>query len=104
MIETEGFRQELASVREKIKEAGVSLNVALLKEQLIEYQEDMASPGFWDNMDRAPHQSDRCALQRLQCAFHRHLLRRGTGRGWPSQGHAHADAESGPGSTHQQIA
>ncbi|MBQ3223384.1 MAG: peptide chain release factor 2 [Clostridia bacterium] len=53
MIETEGFRQELASVREKIKEAGVSLNISLLKEQLIEYQEDMASPGFWDNMDRA---------------------------------------------------
>ena len=53
MIETESFRQELASVRDKIREAKGSLNVDLLKQQLIEYQEDMASPGFWDNMGRA---------------------------------------------------
>ncbi len=53
MIETDAFRQELAQVREKIKEAAVSLNVEHLKEQLAEYQEDMASPGFWDNMERA---------------------------------------------------
>ena len=28
-------------------------DVARLKEQLIEYQEDMASPGFWDDLERA---------------------------------------------------
>ncbi len=53
MIETEGFRQELASVREKIAESAVSLNIDHLREQLVEYQEDMASPGFWDDMERA---------------------------------------------------
>lgn len=28
-------------------------DVAHLEEQLVEYQEDMASPGFWDDIDRA---------------------------------------------------
>ena len=53
MIECDGFRQDLGTIREKIKEAGVSLNIEHLKEQLIEYQEDMASPGFWDDTERS---------------------------------------------------
>ena len=28
-------------------------DVAKLREDLIEYQEDMASPGFWDDLERA---------------------------------------------------
>ena len=28
-------------------------DVAKLRQDLIEYQEDMASPGFWDNLERA---------------------------------------------------
>jgi peptide chain release factor 2 len=53
MIETEGFRQDLAAVVEMLRETRVSLDVDHLREQLIEYQEDMASPGFWDDMERA---------------------------------------------------
>ncbi len=53
MIETEGFMQELAGIRSLIEECGQSLNIEHLKEQLIEYQEDMASPGFWDDLERA---------------------------------------------------
>ena len=53
MLETEGFKQGLSSLRDLIEECGRSLNIELLKEQLIEYQEDMASPGFWDELERA---------------------------------------------------
>ena len=53
MIEMDGFKQDLASVRKQIEEVGVSLNIEHLREELIEYQEDMASPGFWDELERA---------------------------------------------------
>ncbi|MDL2205574.1 peptide chain release factor 2 [Eubacteriales bacterium OttesenSCG-928-N13] len=53
MIETDGFKQDLIAIRQMIAEAGDSLDVAHLQEQLIEYQEDMASPGFWDELERA---------------------------------------------------
>ena len=53
MLETEVFKQGLSTLRDLIAECGQSLNIELLKEQLIEYQEDMASPGFWDELERA---------------------------------------------------
>ena len=53
MIEMEGFKQQLSEVRALIAECGKSLDIEHLKEQLIEYQEDMASNGFWDDMEHA---------------------------------------------------
>ena len=53
MYEFEVFRQELTSLEALLKETAGSLNIDGLKEQLIEYQEDMASPGFWDDVERA---------------------------------------------------
>jgi len=53
MLEMEQFKQDLAGVRASIEEAGQALDIERLREQLIEYQEDMASAGFWDDMERA---------------------------------------------------
>ena len=53
MLEMEQFKQDLAAVRASIEELGQALDIEHLKEQLIEYQEDMASNGFWDDMERA---------------------------------------------------
>ena len=53
MIEMEIFKQDLTAVRAMIVEAGDSLHVDLLREQLVEYNEDMGSPGFWDDTERA---------------------------------------------------
>ena len=53
MIEMEGFKQDLAEVRRMLAEAAESLQIDRLREQLIEYQEDMGSPGFWDDTERA---------------------------------------------------
>ncbi|MBQ3079363.1 MAG: peptide chain release factor 2 [Clostridia bacterium] len=53
MYESEVFRQEITSLKAMLEETGQSLNIEHLKEQLIEYQEDMASPGFWDDIERA---------------------------------------------------
>ncbi len=67
MLETEVFRQELDTLRELIEECGRALNIELLREQLIEYQEDMASPGFWDDLERAQkiNQKAHAAEQKL---------------------------------------
>ena len=53
MLEMEVFKQDLAEVRRMLKEAGESLQIDHLREQMIEYQEDMGSPGFWDDAERA---------------------------------------------------
>ena len=53
MYESEVFRQEITALRAMLEETEKSLDIEHLKEQLIEYQEDMASPGFWDDVDRA---------------------------------------------------
>ena len=53
MIEMEVFKQDLNAVRKMIDEAGESLHIDLLREQLVEYQEDMGSNGFWDDTERA---------------------------------------------------
>ncbi len=53
MYEFEVFRQEITSLTEMLHDTEKSLNIPLLREQLIEYQEDMASDGFWDDVERA---------------------------------------------------
>ncbi|MBR1407663.1 MAG: peptide chain release factor 2 [Clostridia bacterium] len=53
MIELEGYRQELAKIRESIVEAGESLNIAGLKEQLAELHETMNEPDFWNDLERS---------------------------------------------------
>ena len=53
MIEMDVFKQDLNAVRSMLKEAGDSLQIDHLREQLVEYNEDMGSPGFWDDPDRA---------------------------------------------------
>jgi len=53
MLEMEVFKQDLNAVRRMLEEAGQSLQIDHLREQLIEYNEDMGSPGFWDDTDRA---------------------------------------------------
>ena len=53
MIEMEVFKQDLNAVRDMLAEAGQSLQIDHLREQLVEYNEDMGSPGFWDDTERA---------------------------------------------------
>ena len=53
MLEMDGFKQDLNLVRQMLAEAATSLQIENLREQLVEYQEDMGSAGFWDDTDRA---------------------------------------------------
>ena len=53
MLEIDGFKQDLTAVRQMLEEAGKSLQIEHLREQLVEYQEDMGSNGFWDDTERA---------------------------------------------------
>ena len=53
MIEMDVFKQDLNAVRDMLAEAGESLQIDHLREQLVEYNEDMGSAGFWDDTERA---------------------------------------------------
>ena len=53
MLEMDVFKQDLNAVRKMLAEAGESLQIDHLREQLVEYNEDMGSPGFWDDTERA---------------------------------------------------
>ena len=53
MIEMEIFKQDLTAVRAMVVECGESLHIDNLREQMVEYQEDMGSNGFWDDTERA---------------------------------------------------
>ena len=53
MLEMDVFKQDLSAVRDMLREAGQSLQIDHLREQLVEYNEDMGSPGFWDDTERA---------------------------------------------------
>ena len=60
MFEIELFKQKLDDVNNRLDELSVALDLEHLKEQLIEYQEDMASAGFWDEMERATRITAEC--------------------------------------------
>ena len=69
MLEMEQFKQDLAAVRASIEELGQALDIERLKEQLIEYQEDMASNGFWDDMEHAQKINQKAEKLALKRAF-----------------------------------
>ena len=52
MIELDTYRQTLIKVRESITEVGGALNIETMKEQLMELQETMNEPDFWNNLER----------------------------------------------------
>ena len=76
MLEMEGFKQDLAEVRRMLDEAGQSLQIEHLKEQLIEYQEDMGSTGFWDDTERAQKISAKASSVERRIQHYEHLVAR----------------------------
>jgi peptide chain release factor 2 len=48
-------------------------DVAHLQEQIIEYQEDMGSPGFWDNLERAQKVSKKARMVESQLDHYKKL-------------------------------
>ena len=53
MIELDTYRQQLGKLRETITELGGALNIESLKEQLMELQETMNEPDFWNDLERS---------------------------------------------------
>ena len=53
MIELDTYRQSLGKIRESIEEVGGALNIETMKEQLMELQETMNEPDFWNNLERS---------------------------------------------------
>ena len=53
MIELDTYRQQLLKIRENIVEVGGALNIETMKEQLMELQETMNEPDFWNDLERS---------------------------------------------------
>ena len=53
MIELDTYRQNLGKIRESITEVGGALNIEAMKEQLMELQETMNEPDFWNDLERS---------------------------------------------------
>ena len=53
MIELDLYRQQLGKIRESIAEVGQALNIEGLKEQLMELNETMNEPDFWNDLERS---------------------------------------------------
>ena len=76
MIEMEIFKQDLNAVRQMLEEAGQSLQIDHLREQLIEYNEDMGSAGFWDDAERAQKVSAKASATERRIQHYEGLIRR----------------------------
>ena len=76
MIESEIFAQQLTAARTKLSEIAKELDIEHLKEQLVEYQEDLASNGFWDDMERATHVSSQAHRVEVKLNHYKSLLSR----------------------------
>ena len=53
MIELDTYRQQLLKIRENIVDVGGALNIETMKEQLMELQETMNEPDFWNDLERS---------------------------------------------------
>ncbi len=76
MLEMDIFKQDLNAVRKMLEEAGQSLQIDHLREQLIEYNEDMGSPGFWDDTERAQKVSAKASSVESRIKHYESLCRR----------------------------
>ncbi|MBQ6594098.1 MAG: peptide chain release factor 2, partial [Clostridia bacterium] len=76
MIEMDGFRQSLSEARGLLEEAGRSLKIDHLREQMAEYQEDMGSPGFWDDAERAQKVSAKASALERRIQHYESLMSR----------------------------
>ena len=76
MIEMDVFKQDLNAVRDMLKEAGQSLQIDHLREQLVEYNEDMGSAGFWDDTERAQKVSAKASSVERRIKHYESLMTR----------------------------
>jgi len=76
MLEMEIFKQDLNAVRSMLKEAGESLQIDHLREQLVEYNEDMGSAGFWDDTERAQKVSAKASSVERRIRHYESLISR----------------------------
>ena len=76
MLEMEQFKQDLNQIRAMLDEAGKSLQIDNLREQLIEFQEDMGSNGFWDDTERAQKVSAKASSVERRIQHYESLMNR----------------------------
>lgn len=53
IVELEQYKTQLEELRKTLAEAGEGMHLDLVKNELTELKEEMAAPGFWDDLDRS---------------------------------------------------
>ena len=76
MIELDTYRQTLAKIRESIAEVGGALNIETMKEQLMELQETMNEPDFWNNLERSTQVSKKVRVIENKLEHYNKLIAR----------------------------
>jgi len=59
IVGLEEIKQSLGQMREELEEIRDGLHVPLMERELIELREEMAAPGFWDDVERSTHVNKR---------------------------------------------
>ncbi|MDL2317638.1 peptide chain release factor 2 [Eubacteriales bacterium OttesenSCG-928-A19] len=59
MIELDQSRADIKALRERINEAGDSLNLPHLRDELRELEQDMSEPDFWNDLERSTRVNQR---------------------------------------------
>lgn len=59
MIELDQYRQDLAQMQGRIRQAGESLNLSHLKDDLAELNEEMNDPEFWNDLEKSTRVNQR---------------------------------------------
>ena len=76
MIELDTYRQLLGKIRENIAEVGGALNIETMKEQLMELQETMNEPDFWNNLERSTQVSKKVRVIENKLEHYNKLIAR----------------------------
>ena len=76
MIELDTYRQTLVKIRESIAEVGGALNIETMKEQLMELQETMNEPDFWNNLERSTQVSKKVRVIENKLEHYNKLIAR----------------------------
>ncbi len=73
-LEQEQYLSTITDLREQLRETGEGLHIDLLERELSELKEEMASDGFWDDLDRSTRVNQRIAAIERKISHYQELV------------------------------
>jgi peptide chain release factor 2 len=73
IVKLEQYAQNLAELRAQLREVGSGLHIGQMEQELEELHEEMAAPGFWDNLERSTAINKRISSLEYQIKHYRDM-------------------------------